>query len=92
MFERMMKDMDQRHALRSKLDNADYERELLSSYAEKISSRESAYQRRMSEDPIFAKLFAEKLCGAKKLFSILRYLNNTESPYRRNPVWVIYLR
>lgn len=68
MFERMMNDMDQRHAMRSKLGNADYERELLSSYAEKISSRASAYQRRIAEDPIFAKLFAENY---KKLEAIL---------------------
>lgn len=67
MFERMMNDMDQRHAMRSKLDNADYERELLSSYAEKISSRDSAYQRRMSEDPLFAKLFAENYAKLEAL-------------------------
>lgn len=69
MFERMMTDMDQRHAMRSKLDNADYEKELLSSYADKISSRENAYQRRMSEDPIFSKLFAENYAELKALLN-----------------------
>lgn len=69
MFERMMNDMDQRHAMRSKLDNADYERELLSSYAEKISSRDSGYQRRMSEDPLFAKLFTENYAKLEALLN-----------------------
>ena len=69
MFERMMTDMDQRHAMRSKLDNADYEKELLSTYADKISSRETTFQRKMAEDPIFAKLFAENYAELKTLLN-----------------------
>lgn len=68
MFERMMNDMDNRHAMRSKLDNKLYEQELLKVYADKISEQDNHYQKKMAEDSNYAKLFAENY---KKLNAIL---------------------
>ena len=68
MFERMMNDMDNRHSMRSKLDNHLYEEEMLKSYADKISEQDNHYQKKMAEDANYAKLFAENY---KKLNSIL---------------------
>ena len=69
MFERMMNDMDHRHALRSKLDNELYEQDLLKSYADKISDQDNYYQKKMAEDANYAKLFSENF---KKLETILK--------------------
>ena len=59
MFERMMTDMDSRHAMRSKLDNQDYEHELLAQYSDRITERELHHKKKMQENQEYAKSFAE---------------------------------
>lgn len=68
MFERMMNDMDNRHAMRSKLDNQHYEEELLSAYAEKLAEEDLRQVTKMRENPEYAKVFTEKY---SKLTAIL---------------------
>lgn len=59
MFERMMNDLDHNHELRSKINRATYEKELLQSATNEIAERETILQRKLQADPIYAKRFTE---------------------------------
>lgn len=67
MFERMMTDMDKNHAMRSVINQATYEKELLEDAARATAKRQALIQKELAEDATFQKLFAENYTELKLL-------------------------
>ena len=67
MFERMMQDMDNNHAMRSIINQATYKKELAEDAARATAKRQYSIQKELAEDSNFKKLFEENYLELKAL-------------------------